>query len=480
MTDASSGRCATTLDFESTSVARDRALASQLALVVIWWGNDPRRLGEVLLPEPGLGAFGRDGGMSTAPPSQQHRRLQLVRQLPGQNAASPSPADPYLSRNHLLFRCLPNTRTLNVECVGRRPLRVNGIERARSDVHEGDILEVAGICSFVCVERPASLPPGSIDHVAGEADAHGIAGESPAAWELRRRISMVARRGAHVLITGPSGTGKELVAQAIHAGSSRGMKPLVSRSAPTIPVGVADAELFGSARNYPNAGMSERPGLIGQADGSSLFLDELGELPADVQTRLLRVLDRGDYQRLGDAGTRLADIRFISATRRCPSELAPDLAARFALRISVPGLEQRIEDIPIIARHIVRTIAERDPAVARRYLAEGGAANGQPRFSGALVHALVVHQYSTHVRELERLLWLSVTSSPGGVLDATADVRAALRPRGASRNPDEVSFDEVRAALDLHGGVRERAWRELGLSSRHALTRLLRKLGEVE
>jgi two-component system nitrogen regulation response regulator GlnG/two-component system response regulator HydG len=242
-------------------------------------------------------------------------------------------------------------------------------------------------------------------------------------------------------------------------------------------VGVADAELFGSARNYPNAGMSERPGLIGQADGSSLFLDELGELPADVQTRLLRILDRGDYQRLGDAATRSADIRFIAATRRCPSQLAPDLAARFALRISVPGLEQRIEDIPLIARHIVRTIAQRDPVVAQRYLADGNDALGEPRFSPALVHALVSHQYSTHVRELERLLWLSLTSSPGEVLDATAEVRTALRPRGTARNPEEVSLDEVRAALEMHGGVKERAWRELGLSSRHALTRLLRKTG---
>jgi two-component system nitrogen regulation response regulator GlnG/two-component system response regulator HydG len=488
------GGRATTLDIEATASDRAGREEARLALVVIWWGNEPSRVGEVLLPEPALAAFGR--GAEPALPARAV--LHLVRQQPEANLPAALPADRYLSRRHLLVRRSPGARALTLQCVGKRRLRINGVEREQAEVREGDVLEIDGVCSFLCAERapllpasgvgpssvapssaaPSSVAPSAAAHVFGEADAYGIAGESAAAWELRRRIALLAARNAHVLVTGPSGAGKELVAQAIHGSSARGRRPLVSRSAPTIPAGVADAELFGNAPNYPNVGMNERPGLIGQADGSSLFLDELGELPLDVQTRLLRVLDRGEYQRLGDARTRSADIRFIAATNRDASVLKPDLAARFALRVGVPGLDRRLEDVPLVARHLLRAIAARDPALGERYFSGWNGSSGEPRFAPELIYALVTHEYTTHVRELERLLLLSVNGSRSGVLELTADVRVALRPRAPARAPDDVAREDLRAALARHGGVKERAWRELGLSSRHALTRLMKKLGE--
>jgi two-component system nitrogen regulation response regulator GlnG/two-component system response regulator HydG len=483
------GGRATTLDIEATASDRAGREEARLGLVVIWWGNDPSRVGEVLLPEPALAAFGR----SAEPAPAGRAVLHLVRQQPDVNPPAAPPADRHLSRHHLLVRRSPGARALTLQCVGKRPLRINGVEREQAEVREGDVLEIDGVCSFICAERPALLPASGVaasgaapssfarsaaPHVFGEADSYGIAGESAAAWELRRRIALLAERNAHVLVTGPSGAGKELVAQAIHGSSARGRRPLVSRSAPTIPVGVADAELFGNAPNYPNVGMNERPGLIGQADGSSLFLDELGELPLDVQTRLLRVLDRGEYQRLGDARTRSADIRFIAATNRDASVLKPDLAARFALRVCVPGLDRRLEDVPLVARHLLRAIAARDPALGDRYFSGWNGSSGEPRFAPELIYALVTHEYTTHVRELERLLLSSVNGSRSGVLELTADVRAALRPRATARAPDDVARDDLRAVLARHGGVKERAWRELGLSSRHALTRLMKKLGE--
>src|SRR5581483_3361135 len=138
------------------------------------------------------------------------------------------------------------------------------------------------------------------------------------------------------------------VARAVHDSSTRADKPLVARNAATFPEGLVDAELFGHARNYPNAGMPERPGILGQAAGGTVFLDEISELPVALQTHLLRVLDRGEYQRLGDSASRVADVRFIAATNR-PEGLRPDLAARFKLRIPLPTLAQRAEDIPLIA-----------------------------------------------------------------------------------------------------------------------------------
>ena len=126
----------------------------------------------------------------------------------------------------------------------------------------------------------------------------------------------------------------------------------------TLPAGLIDAELFGNVANYPNAGMAERPGLIGEADGSTLFLDEIGELPDALQTHLLRVLDDGgEYQRLGDARRRHADLRLIAATNRPVRQLKHDLAARLRLRVHLPGLNERPEDVPLLARFLLQRAA---------------------------------------------------------------------------------------------------------------------------
>src|SRR5262249_4513267 len=149
----------------------------------------------------------------------------------------------------------------------------------------------------------------------GAPDPHGILGESPAAWALREHLSLAAHSGQHILLLGQSGTGKELAARAIHALSPRRDKPFIARNAATFPEGLVDAELFGTAKGYPNAGSPERPGLIAEADGGTLFLDEIGELPAHLSSHLLRVLDRGgEYQRLGESRVRRSDLRVVAAT----------------------------------------------------------------------------------------------------------------------------------------------------------------------
>lgn len=358
----------TTLDVEEDLGQRSSPGAgqsmSQLGLVVIWWRAEPGRVGEVLLPSSEPAWFGR-GGAEEREPS-----LGLVRQRPGRNASAAPVKDVFLSRRQLRIWRASGPRALIVESSGKRPLLAGGEVREHLELRAGEVIEVRGVCAFLCAELPAVLPPGSSSgHAFGAADVDGIVGESPAAWQLRQRLEFVASRSAHVLITGPSGAGKELLARGIHRRSARGRRTLIARNAATIPPNLADAELFGNAAHYPNAGMSERPGLIGQADGSTLFLDELGELPLEVQTHLLRVLDAGEYQRLGDARVQRADVRFIAATNRAARELKADLAARFALSLPVPGLEERVRDVPLLARHLVLMIASRDPTLGERFCA---------------------------------------------------------------------------------------------------------------
>jgi two-component system nitrogen regulation response regulator GlnG/two-component system response regulator HydG len=438
------------------------------ALVLVWSAQEPERVGEVLLPEREPAFFGRDS--ETLEP-----RALLVRQRPGENEATPPLQNPFLSRRQLRLRLADEG--IAIEGLGKRPLLVKGREQERLLLRPGELVELRGLYSFLCALRPDRLPEAAAAHAFGAPDADGIVGESPACWQLRRQIAFAAERAAHVLITGASGTGKELVARGIHRASNRANRELVARSAATLPSGLIDAELFGNIVSYPNVGMPERPGLVGQAHGSTLFLDELGELSHELQAHLLRLLDSGEYQRLGDARPRKVDLRLVGATNRAPSELKPDLCARFPLRIEVPGLSERLEDVPLLASELVRAIARRDPAVAERFLSTEPGRAAQPRFSPELVRALLSHPYTTHVRELEAFLWRSLQTSPAETLELTRELRPELFEAPEPRQLQDIGIDEVRASLQRHAGVKDKVWRELGLSSRHALHRLLKKLG---
>ncbi len=439
------------------------------ALVVVWSEQEPERLGEALLVDRAPVYFGRESEAAEA-------RARLVRQRPGMNQATPPLTNPFLSRRQLKLRQTEDGG-IALESLGKRSLTVNGKELESAVVRPGDVVELRGLLSFLCVLRPRRFAAGVVAHEFGTPDANGIVGESAATWELRRQLAFAAEHAAHVLVTGPSGTGKELVARAIHRGSVRRARELVARSAATLPSGLIDAELFGNIANYPNVGMPERPGLIGQAHASTLFLDEIGELSFELQAHLLRVLDAGEYQRLGDARPRVVDLRLVAATNRAPSELKPDLAARFPLRLDAPGLNERLEDVPLLASELVRRIAAADTGVARRFFPPNGRGIVTPRISAELISALLGHRYQTHVRELSGLLWRSLQTSPGDTLELTRELRAEVRGAPEPRELGDITLEELRASLPPHAGVKDKVWRELGLSSRHALHRLLKKLG---
>lgn len=446
--------------------------AAAPALVVLWSRDEPHRVGEIaLLPLGGAGVSALLGRQAPSP-DDEVPRLTFVRQRPGRTEATGPLRSPHLSRDQLLL-VVEGAGRVRVDNVGRCPLRVGGRVVDGVGLRVGDVIELQQQVLLMCVERPVAMeaPASRCRAPFGEADEHGIVGESLAAWDLRASIAFVAGRNAHVLVRGASGVGKELVAQAIHAGSGRAERPLVARNAATFPESLVDAELFGNARNYPNPGMPERPGLIGESHGTTLFLDEFGELPPALQAHLLRVLDAGEYTRLGDARARKADLRLVAATNRPESALKEDVLARFRLRIEVADLNARREDVPLIARHLLRAIGAADPAISRRFFDRD-----QPRLSATLVERLARRRWTTHVRELEWLLWQALAASRGDTLDWPEDVDA---PRAAivSVDPVELSPEAVQACLDRHGGRQEPAWRELGLASRHVLARLVKRHG---
>ena len=188
-----------------------------------------------------------------------------------------------------------------VEGFGKRPMRVGEAEFERLHVVPVTPSSCAA-CTVSLRGASSAAPNAEFVHEFGAADRHGIVGESPAAWELRGRVAFSAGRDAHVLITGPSGTGKELVARAIHESSARHTRSLVARNASTFPSTLIDAELFGNLANYPNADAgtprADRAGRFARLCSST----RLASWPADLQAHLLRVLDSGEYQRLGMPG----------------------------------------------------------------------------------------------------------------------------------------------------------------------------------
>jgi two-component system response regulator HydG len=422
------------------------------------------------------GAVGDDRllGRGPARPTDRLPRLAAVYQRPGTNQAlGPLPC-PRVSRVQLEVAATDGA--LVVRNVGSAGLLVNGAPANEARVANGDIVEIGSSLMLLCTERPRSLAPldaGGL-HDFGGPDAAGMVGESPAAWNVRREIRQMARHQGHVLVRGATGAGKELAVRAISA-LSRPNGPVVARNAATLPEGLIDAELFGNLKNYPNSGMPERKGLVGEADGGVLFLDEIAELPPAAQTHLLRVLDSGQYQRLGESSVRTSKFRLVGATNRPQSALRDDLLARFTLRLEVPPLTARAEDIPLILRHLTAAALTDNPELCARFLDP----SGQPRFSRDLLRRVVKSPLPANARELLHLVLLSSMKSAGDQLEwieagAASDLESDADGAGSN---DDAPDDAVRIqrALDDNNGSIEKTWRSLGLPSRFALLRRIKK-----
>ncbi|MCW3837977.1 nitrogen regulation protein NR(I) [Sphingomonas canadensis] len=285
--------------------------------------------------------------------------------------------------------------------------------------------------------QPADLP--DVEEGAGPS----LIGRSPAMQEVYRVIARVVSNDLTVLITGESGTGKELVAQAIHDLGPRRRKPFVALNMAAIPRELIEAELFGHERGAFTGAAARVAGKFEQAAGGTLFLDEIGDMPMDAQTRLLRVLQSGEFTTVGGARTIKADVRIVAATNKDLAALVQtghfreDLFYRLnVVPVAVPALRERRQDVPLLARHFLDRAAE----------------DGLPRkqIDKDAVAVLESYDWPGNVRQLENLMRRIAALSRDEVIDGAA-IRRALGEAGApapAMAPDPGIEAAVRARLE--------------------------------
>jgi two-component system nitrogen regulation response regulator GlnG len=278
------------------------------------------------------------------------------------------------------------------------------------------------------------------------AEAPEILGQAPAMQEVFRAIGRLSQSSATVLITGESGTGKELVARALHRHSARASRPFVAINTAAMPKDLLESELFGHERGAFTGAQQQRRGRFEQAEGGTLFLDEIGDMPAELQTRLLRVLSENSFYRVGGHQQIKANVRVIAAThqdlesRVREGSFREDLYHRLnVIRIRLPSLSERREDVPLLAKHFLARSAKQLGVEPKRLSDD------------ALEH-LSRLEFPGNVRQLENLChWLTVMA-PGQVVEL-GDLPVEFRELGApSAATDWVAALEQEAERRLARG----------------------------
>jgi DNA-binding NtrC family response regulator len=297
---------------------------------------------------------------------------------------------------------------------------------------------------------------------------------SPAMAPVLQVIARVGPSDANVLITGENGSGKQVVAQALHIASSRSGRPMVTVNAGGLSEGVFESELFGHVKGAFTDAKTDRVGRFELADSGTLFLDEIANISPKQQARLLRVLETGELERVGSSRTRKVDVRILSATN---ADLAEEVATgRFrqdllfrlnTIEIRVPSLRDRREDIPLLAALFLRQHS-------RRYRKKLSG------FDPAALQALIEHSWPGNVRELDHAVERGVLMATGEMVRASD---LALRSAGREASPrledmglEEVEFYLIKKALAKFGGNVSQAAGALGLS-RSALYRRIQRFG---
>ena len=368
---------------------------------------------------------------------------------------------------------------------GSIPLAVEGMKRGASDfvtkpwTREQLLQSIATALGLARAGAAAPEPP-SRESLDTSWDFGPLVGEDPALLRVLEIVGRVAATDASVLVTGESGTGKELVAEAIHRNSSRRAGPFVKVNLGGIAATLFESEMFGHVRGAFTDARQDRKGRFELADGGTIFLDEIGELDAGSQVKLLRVLQDRTYEVLGSSVTRSVDVRVVSATNRDLADqvekgaFREDLLYRLNLIVvRLPPLRERPGDVALLARHFLRRLGQtygRDELQLAPHAAQW----------------LQSLPWPGNVRQLAQALERTVLMTPRPTLEVE-DFQAAtaLDARARERDPlpavgamtlDEIERGMVQKALRHHAGNLTRAAESLGLS-RAALYRRLEKYG---
>ena len=301
-----------------------------------------------------------------------------------------------------------------------------------------------------------------------EFNHYGIVGRSRAMQDVLARAELVAQSKSTVLITGETGTGKEMVARLIHHRSAQREMPLIKVNCAAIPETLLESELFGHVRGaFTGATMSKR-GKFALADGGSIFLDEIGTLSPAIQSKLLRVLQEREFEPLGAERTHRVDVRVIAATNRDLKQMVSD--ARFqedlyyrlnVIPIPIPSLRERREDIPVLVDHFVEKHCQR---TGKRI----------ERIDDEVVQVLQRYDWPGNVRELENTIERAVVLTTGSaittasvsLIGATSTPASGLPSLRLHQNLEWVERETIRRALDQASGVKKDAAELMGISQR--------------
>jgi PAS domain S-box-containing protein len=305
----------------------------------------------------------------------------------------------------------------------------------------------------------------------GTQDFAEIVGTSAPLKRMMGQVEVVAPTDATVLILGETGTGKELIARAIHRLSPRRNLPFISLNCAAIPTGLLESELFGYERGAFTGALGQKIGRFEMAHRGTLFLDEVGDIPIDLQPKLLRALQEKSFERLGGTRTIPIDVRLVAATNRNLTQMMGDKLFRSDLyyRLKVfpiitPPLRDHPEDIPVLARHFTRKYADKMDRTIDKIPAE-------------TMKALVSWTWPGNVRELENFIERSVILSRGPSLRAPlSELRADAPEAGGNSTLEEVERDHILRVFRETGGVISAAANRLGMP-RTTLNAMMKKLG---
>ncbi len=392
-------------------------------------------------------------------------------------------ADAYLSRqpwrleprSESRLRLIPGALELEVD--GRSPGRALDLEPGA--LERGVVIRLGERVALLLHAYPA-VPHSALA-------ALGLVGRSAALDLVRQEILRAATSEVPVLVRGETGTGKELVARAIHEHGSRRGGPWVVVNMAAIPVHLAAAEFFGVERGAFTGATSRRGGFFQQAQGGTLFLDEIGETPAEVQTLLLRALESGEVQRVGAAASSRVDVRIISATdadleaKVSNGEFRAPLLHRLAgFEITLPPLRNRRDDLGLLLYHFLveelRTVGDAARMGPRQH-------GEEPWIGASLVTGLAAYDWPGNVRELRNVARRLVAANPGpepARLPATLLRSETMLPQAETvagfaihrRKPSEITDAEIMAALEAHSWDRKATARSLGMARSSLYLRL--------